>query len=1187
MKKRLVLNNRVPRELLSNKLRYGALFLLIVLSMTVIVGMASSTDSILYTCEQNHIETHLEDGEFSVFVPLTEENLKNINDMGIEVEENFYISYTLEDNSDLRVFKNRESINLVQLLDGRLADSDNEIVIENNYALANGYSIGDSITLGSYTYTITGLGYTSDYNLVKKSISDVGADAEKFGTAFVTADTYNIMLSDSLLSVGEEYCYTYILGDESTSKELKDYLKDIELDTTQVENKYMKEIIDDVEKTKIDLKDGVKELSDGRDEINDAVKQFADGAAELLDATKTLEDGSNELCDGIKELYNGTSELYDNNNELVDGANEVFDSLLEMVSSQLQDNGISITLTQSNYKKELNNLLNNSNNSLSVELRETVSSLKDSLDSYSVFNNGIIDYTNGVTSAYNGSKQLYSAIETLSTGIDTLNSGVGAITNNNSDLNDGASAVFNSLLQQVQATIDGMGIEVTLTIDNYSQVLDGLYQQMAEVSPEIAQQILDTKYQLDSYNTFYTGLITYTNSIVEVKNGSSSLVDGAKQLKDGSNSLTTGLQTLNSNSEVLVSGADEVFNSLLNIANTQLNDNGISVTLTQDNYQSELNRIYSTADSLVQDSINNQVKDILSSLDSFNEFYDGIISYTDGVEEVYNGSKELYEHTSELLDGISELSDASIEIYDGSKDLLDGATSLDEGVTELQESVDDLINEYFDFSYQNLSSFVENENNSRIWDYEDDSNTNKMSAIFAGIVVLIMIAYVISVFIMHNIDNESKIIGALYALGYNKKELLSHFLRLPVMISFVGGILGTVLGFATASFQTESSASYYSYGEVQYIQPLYLIVYGIVIPTVITLLVNIIVINKKLSSTPLQLLRKERKENNVSNVNLKDMKFIHKFQIRQFIREFRGNITLFFGVFISILMMVFSFTIYSSIHNMTLHTTDDIKFQYMYTLKFPDDTPPDNCETAYTEGLYTYFDLLGSDLEVSVQGIQKDSNYFNFDVHDTEKNEVYVSSSASIKFGWTTGDTIVLKNDIDGTNYALNVKGVVQYSNGLYIFMDIDAMRELFNQEDDYFNTLFSNEELDIESGRINNIITYQDIDDVSSIFMNLMQDMIVMILALSVVIFIIVLYLLLRLMIDKASFSISLIKIFGYNNKEIKKLYLDGNFYTILVTLIVGIPISRVIINAIYPSLVANVNAGMDLSWSLDMYII
>jgi len=168
MKKRLVLNNRVPRELLSNKLRYGALFLLIVLSMTVIVGMASSTDSILYTCEQNHIETHLEDGEFSVFVPLTEENLKNINDMGIEVEENFYISYTLEDNSDLRVFKNRESINLVQLLDGRLADSDNEIVIENNYALANGYSIGDSITLGSYTYTITGLGYTSDYNLVKK-----------------------------------------------------------------------------------------------------------------------------------------------------------------------------------------------------------------------------------------------------------------------------------------------------------------------------------------------------------------------------------------------------------------------------------------------------------------------------------------------------------------------------------------------------------------------------------------------------------------------------------------------------------------------------------------------------------------------------------------------------------------------------------------------------------------------------------------------------------------------------------------------------------------------------------------------------------------------------------------------------------------------------------------------------------
>ncbi len=1187
MKKKLILNRRIPRELLNNKVRYGALFLLIAMSMTAIISMVSSADSILHTCEENHITTNLEDGEFSVFVPLTDDNKTDIANMNIDLQETFYVSYTLEDGSSLRVFKNREKIDLVQLSEGRLAEADDEIVLENNYARAKGYSVNDTITLGSYTYTITGLGFTSDYNLVKKNIADVGADATKFGTCFVTSDAYETMVSDSKLSVGEEYCYTYKLKDGATSKELRDYLKDMELDTTQVENKYMKEIIDDVEKVKIDLKDGVKQLSDGNDDINDAVKQFRDGAVDLLDATTTLKDGSDDLCDGIKSLYDGTAELYDHNEELVNGANDVFTSLLDMVSSQLEENGISVKLTKDNYQKELNNLISGTNTPLADEVRKEISSLRDSLNDYATFYNGVISYTDGVSQAYSGSKDLYNGTDTLTNGVNSLNSGVQAIVSNNSSLNGGANQVFQALLQQTQDSLNSMNANVTLTVDNYATVLDDLYQKILPVSPDVAQQILEAKGQLDSYNTFYSGLQTYTSSVAEVGSGCSTLISGTQQLKDGANTLSSGLGQLDSNSDSLVSGAKEVFNSLLSIANTQLQSNGIEASLTIDNYQAELNRIYNNANNLVQNSVKTQISDTLTSLNDFKKFYDGIISYTDGVKEVYDGSKELYEHTSELLDGVQELSDASNEIYDKSNELLDGANSLNDGVTELKDSVDELLDEYFDFSYQNLISFVEDKDNSRIWDYEDDTNTNKMSAIFAGIVVLVMIAYVISVFMIHNIDNESKIIGALYALGYNQKELLKHFLRLPILVSLAGGVLGTIIGFALASTQTGSSASYYSYGEVQYVYPLYLIVYGIVAPVLVTWVVNVLVINKRLNCSPLQLLRKERKETNISNVDLKNMKFINKFQIRQFMREFRGNITLFFGIFISILLMVFSFTIYSSIHNMTLHTTDDIKYQYMYTLKFPPDEVPENSESAYTEGLYAYFNLLGSDLETNLQGIQKDSQYFDFDVSDTAKDEVYISSSAQIKFGWKTGDTIVLKNNIDNISYALTVKGVVQYSNGLYVFMDIDAMRDLFNKEDDYFNTLLSNQELDIESGRINNVITYDDIDAVADIFMNMMQDMIVMILAISIVIFVIVMYLLLKLMIDKASFNISLIKIFGYNDKEVKKLYLNGNFYTVLATLIIGIPISRVIIDAIYPSLVTNVNAGMDLAWSFGMYVV
>lgn len=53
------------------------------------------------------------------------------------------------------------------------------------------------------------------------------------------------------------------------------------------------------------------------------------------------------------------------------------------------------------------------------------------------------------------------------------------------------------------------------------------------------------------------------------------------------------------------------------------------------------------------------------------------------------------------------------------------------------------------------------------------------------------------------------------------------------------------------------------------------------------------------------------------------------------------------------------------------------------------------------------------------------------------------------------------------------------------------------------------------------------------------MQGMIITLGGVSVVIFAIVLYLMMKVMIDRSAFSISLIKVFGYRDKERKKMYL------------------------------------------------
>ena len=81
--------------------------------------------------------------------------------------------------------------------------------------------------------------------------------------------------------------------------------------------------------------------------------------------------------------------------------------------------------------------------------------------------------------------------------------------------------------------------------------------------------------------------------------------------------------------------------------------------------------------------------------------------------------------------------------------------------------------------------------------------------------------------------------------------------------------------------------------------------------------------------------------------------------------------------------------------------------------------------------------------------------------------------------------------------------------------------------------------------------------------------------------------YLMVKVMIDRSAQNIALMKVFGYRKKEIKKLYLDGNFYMIAVGALISVPLSKKLMDAMYPALVSNIACGMNLSFSWQMYAI
>ena len=203
------------------------------------------------------------------------------------------------------------------------------------------------------------------------------------------------------------------------------------------------------------------------------------------------------------------------------------------------------------------------------------------------------------------------------------------------------------------------------------------------------------------------------------------------------------------------------------------------------------------------------------------------------------------------------------------------------------------------------------------------------------------------------------------------------------------------------------------------------------------------------------------------------------------------------------------------------------------------------------------------------------------------ENKVVIASSVAEKYKLGVGDDIVLKDEEEGRNYAFTVTDVVEYSTGFYVFMDIESMRNLFEEADDYYNVVFSEEELDIPAGRLYSTANREELVQSSGIFVDMLMPMVIMMTSVAELIFCVVMYIMMKVMVDRSAFGISLIKIFGYRSGEIRKLYLNGNFYIILVGAAVSIPLSKKVMDLLYPYMVANVACGMNLEFGWKLYVI
>ena len=217
-----------------------------------------------------------------------------------------------------------------------------------------------------------------------------------------------------------------------------------------------------------------------------------------------------------------------------------------------------------------------------------------------------------------------------------------------------------------------------------------------------------------------------------------------------------------------------------------------------------------------------------------------------------------------------------------------------------------------------------------------------------------------------------------------------------------------------------------------------------------------------------------------------------------------------------------------------------------------------------------------ADTEKAVRAIKAGAT--DFIPKPWEKEKLLATLSAALKLRESRTEINTLKQRVEALGSPDDT--------GFEIIGESDVMQELFDQEDDYYNVVFADHALDIDNGRLYATVSKENVEESSQIFTDMMGPMVVMLVAISALIFMIVMYLMMKVMIDRSAFSISLMKVFGYRRREIRRLYLDGNFYVILLGAVICVPLAKWSMDLVYPYCIANVAIGMDLKFTPQIYI-
>lgn len=395
------------------------------------------------------------------------------------------------------------------------------------------------------------------------------------------------------------------------------------------------------------LYEGLSTLLDKSGELVSGVEELAQGAAAIKSGADSVDDGAAQLKAGLADLSSGLNTLSANSEALNSGAKQVFNSLLETAATQIRAKGLNVPdLTIENYAEELNALIK-------------------SLDETTVYETAL--------------KQVTDAVEAQR---PVITQKVTEAVRQQVEMKV-AAAVRQQVTEKVTAAVQQ---QVTAT------VTDTVQQQVAEQVIQAAANMSKADYDA----AVAAGIIPQqtqdaVNAAIQAQMGSEAVQSKIAENVSAQMASEAVQSKITENIDTQIS-SEAVQATITENTDAQMQTEAIQATIQQ---QTELQVQKAISENMASDAVQSQLKKasegaqtliaLKASLDDYNTFYLGLLTYTGGVGDAAAGANALYAGADQLKDGTAQLRAGAAQLYNSVLQLQDGTPALVSGVTQLKD----------------------------------------------------------------------------------------------------------------------------------------------------------------------------------------------------------------------------------------------------------------------------------------------------------------------------------------------------------------------------------------------------------------------------------------------------------------------------------------------------------------------